>query len=359
MTELTPYAEWLVAAYAARKHESGDPKYAFVGNKPRLLSDAPPATIIDKKVDTSSTFKAFKEQFTFEQCLKALTSTWLFDCSDSVWKVDHLCDKVGNTAGLTSQVSWAQFLAGFENLWTDSRLRSTSPNDESKQRFMVPCALPVAAPSTASVEVLARRHGGGEAVVMRELPLLAGHSVIWSFVARCAQICEQIFGEVEEGASYSSLPAEFLDQGAEKIMDKLFECSLTTSLRYRSCADAKVISGDVLDFGETIRILKGMGEPTYWQWVFQLSQRYEELRNPDWKDRFTGPKLLETLKSDGVTFEGKTVPLAAARSLNVVAEFAINPKAFQAMVMLDNACTSLKVPNSFNAKTLSYRRPPA
>ena len=117
MTDLTPYAEWLVSAFAERKHASGDPKYAFVGNKPRLLSDTPPATIINT-IDMSS-FKAFKESFTFEQCLKSLTSTWLFECSDSVWKVDHLCEKVGDTAGLSSYVAWAQFLAGFENLWSE------------------------------------------------------------------------------------------------------------------------------------------------------------------------------------------------------------------------------------------------
>ena len=62
------------------------------------------------------------------------------------------------------------------------------------------------------------------------------------------------------------------------------------------CADVKVISGDVLEFGESIRILKGMGEPTYWQWVLQVCARYEELRDPDKKAQLTGPKLIDLLK---------------------------------------------------------------
>ena len=180
-------------------------------------------------------------------------------------------------------------------------------------------------------------------------------------IARCAQDCEQIFREVKEWASYSSLPADFLDKDAEKIMDELFECTLTTSLRYRVCADVKVISGDVLEFGESIRILKGMGEPTYWQWVLQVCARYEELRDPDKKAQLTGPKLNDLLKKDGATFDGKEILVGAARAgaLNVVAEFATSPKAFQARLVLDNATTSLKWTNTLNAQKASFRPPPA
>ena len=50
-----------------------------------------------------------------------------------------------------------------------------------------------------------------------------------------------------------------------------------------------------------------------------------------------GRSLKICYKKDGVTFEGKEIPLGAARALNVVAEFVASPKAFQAMAMLDNA----------------------
>ena len=248
MTEYTIYAEWLVSAYFEKRSACGDFKCEIMHTCDTPLSDIPPVTINTSDV----AFKNFKETFSFHKCLDSLRSTLLYETSDTAWKVDHLCEQVGPLQGLICEVTWLEYLCGVEKLWSDARLHNSSPDDETKQRFIFPCVLPVAAPDLLSIEAMTETAGKGDKVIMKGLPLLAGHSVLWSFIGKCGETCEKIFGEVKEGAETSDLPsvAECLDPTALRSMDKLLECSLTVSLRYRVSLSQnfKAMVGEMLAF---------------------------------------------------------------------------------------------------------------
>ena len=247
MTEYAGYAEWLVSAYLEKRSACGDFRCEIKHTCDTRLSDIPPVTINTSDV----AFKSFKETISFHKCLDSLRSTWLYETSDASWKVDHLCEQVGPLQGVICDVTWLGYLCGLEKLWSDERLCSSSPDDETKERFIFACVLPVAAPDL-SVEAMTEKAGQGEKVIMKGLPLLAGHSVLWSFIGKCGEACEKIFGDVKEGAVSMDSPSvtECLDPMAVRSMEKLLECSLTVTLRYRlsQSENIKAIVGEMLGF---------------------------------------------------------------------------------------------------------------
>ena len=224
MTQYTSYAEWLVSAYFEKRSACGDFKCEIMHTCDTPLSDIPPVTINTSDV----AFRNFKETFSFHKCLDSLRSTLLYETSDTAWKVDHLCEQVGPLQGLICEVTWLEYLCGVEKLWSDARLHNSSPDDETKQRFIFPCVLPVAAPDLLSIEAMTETAGKGEKVIMKGLPLLAGHSVLWSFIGKCGETCEKIFGEEhpDVAQSLNNLAGLYRKQSEYEQAKPLYERAL-------------------------------------------------------------------------------------------------------------------------------------
>ena len=156
-------------------------------------------------------------------CVKALSTTQLYEASGNVFWLDTFATSFAEEAVPDPQCTWEKLLQA-ELLWSSEVLESSSPTEQHR-RFHFPTYFVSAVPTLGAVHP--------EAKSFRNLPLFAGHAILWSWFLALHRA---------------------MVQGERHKVIRLFEAGLTATIRLRLTTKLSTCMLDGHLWSENIRV---------------------------------------------------------------------------------------------------------
>ena len=242
-------------------------------DKPLYALQCPPITD-----DKTKAVHSFKEPMNFANLMSSCKTTGLYEAGAPIWGIDTMRKQY---KGFKSEdPSWVQ-LSVAESFFSAEALLQSNVNNEKFRRFIIPGIIPIAAESMAVVERQAREVGG-----LRGWPACGGLVVIWALLARLD---------------------EALENNDVTMILKLYEASLTATVRVRIDPEQEQLILDSIQSAETLRVLNLSGATdSFWTLVKDLTG----LEEFDPASGGSGPagggkQMLDFLQKMGIRWKGK------------------------------------------------------
>ena len=151
----------------------------------------------------------------------------------------------------------------------------------------------------------------------KDLQATSGHVLLWGLL----------------GCLLDALVDENIDK--VRIM-ALFEASLTVTVRMRLNPSAMQVVLDKISFSEALRVQSlGSGANSFYEFVVLLGEI------PEISETDSGPKLMQTLKTLGVQYNGKGIERSVAYAILAILPYAKNTAASGAIRLVDGYAPKL------------------
>ena len=250
----------------------------------------------------------YKEPFDDEHCLIALKKAGLYESSAPMWKLN-----LTNTEweGFKyEEPTWLQYsVAG--GIFDEAAFVRSS-NQESKRRYIFPGFIPTAAKSLAQVKQMLDAGG------LEHMPACGGLAVLWALLGAFDEAFELM--KTDEVA------------GKAQVL-KLYEVSLSVTIRLRIVDDVDTLLLDNLSFAEVLRCSACASAA---ESFFTFVQRVAQL-SPFNQDA-TGPKNEEALRRLGIQWKGQVMDKAMTYKVMALAPYTKSLKACNADAKVNQAC---------------------
>ena len=135
----------------------------------KRLHELPPLSI-DITETAHKAIKNFKETWNAKRCRAACDTAGMYEASGSMFWFDASCNKPLPHVGLTAHVTWNQLDAA-RAAWSEEAWLS-SHSDETLRRFEFPGVFTSCIDAVPHIDT---------APTYQDLPLLVGHSMVWSW----------------------------------------------------------------------------------------------------------------------------------------------------------------------------------
>ena len=208
--------------------------------------------------------------------------------------------------------TWTQYGAA-SGAWTPDSLVRSSAKNERLRRFIFPGFVPSGVKSLVEAKQMLDSKSG-----LKDLPACGALSLLWSLIGAFDEALEM----------EKSQPV-----AADALIAKLYEASLTVTIRIRLAPEKDQLIIDNLSYAEVIRCTN-MAEAAESFYVF--TTRITQLSDFDMEA--TGPKCVTKLKALGIQWRGKSCNTALAYAILAIAPYTKNPKCVSATRRLESVC---------------------
>ena len=272
------------------------------------LYKLPAPKIADEASGSGNTMTSFKEPWNYQNCLTCLEKTGLYESTLPVWKLNPI-----NSSPSKSH-SWRQYFACKGHFSELNYINSSEREDQ--RRFIMPGFIPTSVKQLAEVQAAIDNQAASGAD-FKDLPVTSGHVMLWGLL----------------GCLLDALVAENIDK--VRIM-ALFEATLTITVRMRLNPSAMQVVLDQISFSEALRVQSlASGANSFFEFVVLLGEI------PEISENDTGPKLVETLKTLGVQYNGKGIERTLAYAILAILPYAKNTAASGAIRLVDGYAPKL------------------
>jgi hypothetical protein len=217
---------------------------------------------------------SFKEPWDMGNCVRSLRSNSMYESSMTIWQFLASSTTWNGIDLATDAISWKQFDA-CDGLWSQTALDSSSQHAD-QARFIFPGFVPTAVRSVDAMDDTVKSKG-----FFRDLPACGGQAVMWSLIyaLHCA-----------------------LEAVDHVLILKLFEASVTVTVRMRLAPSLVQIQLDSLSFIDVLRVQNAaVGATSFFEFAWAV------LRFDGFTGKESGPELVDKLRVLGVQFKGKPV----------------------------------------------------
>ena len=244
--------------------------------------------------------------------LLSCKSTGMYEAGAPIWGINT---KRKHYKGFTFEdPSWVQ-LSVAESFFSPDMLLQSNVNNEKFRRLILPGIIPVAAESMAVVEKNAKEapDGGG----LRGWPACGGLVVIWALLARLD---------------------EALENNDETMILKLYEASLTATVRVRIDPEQEQLILDSIQSAETLRVLNLSGATdSFWTLVKDLACLEGFERASQGQPASGGGKQMqEFLHDKGIHWKGRACDRNVAFAVLSIAPYTKDEALHKAVKALEN-----------------------
>ena len=299
MTKLLPSVTWRLSMYLSNHKDVKLDKPLYALQCPIITDDRKKAV------------HSFKEPMNYTNLLNSCRTTGLYEAGAPIWGIDTMRRQYKGFQ--FEDPSWPQ-LSVAESLFSKDALLQSNVNNEKLRRLIVPGIIPVAAESMTVVEQLAS--GAPACGGMRGWPACGGLVVIWALLSRLD---------------------EALENNDETMVLKLYEASLTATVRVRIEPDKQQLILDSIQSAETLRVINLSGATdSFWTFVKDLSG-FEEFDSASGGSAGGGGKqMMEFLQRMGIRWKGKPCEKSIAYAVINIAPFAKDEGLHKLVKALEN-----------------------
>ena len=231
---------------------------------------------------------SFREAWDMQHCVESLSQNGIYEAAAPLWQFDPLLEHWGDTEIFPHDASWSQFLACL-SYWSEANFVS-SASAEGQRRYIFPGFIPTAVKSVAIVQATGAKTGN-----FTGMPLCGAHVLAWS-----------LYGAID-GA---------LNDGADERVLRLYEASLSITVRMRAGPSAVQLTLDNLTFVDTLRLQNvASGSHSFFEFVSTVSSL------PGFNAKSSGPAIVDAAKRLGVAFNAKPIERNMAYSILAVMSF--------------------------------------
>ena len=300
MTRLVPSVQWRLSKFLAKL--------------PGVMLSTPLQSLVcpDITGETGETTKSFRERWSDDRCVLSLRATGLYEAAAPIWWFDLLKEEFMDFK--SDEPTWAQFEAASLQ-WSEAQLRASS-QEEHMQRFIVPGLIPTAIRSvdiaSAIIAAEARFHS---------LPACGGLVMLWSII----------------GAFDKFLAEQPPEQPSKTHLAlKMFEASLSVTVRMRAAASSTQLVLDNLQYSESLRVMNfAAAADSFWQFATRVAQ----LEIVDAKQSIAA--MLPQLVNAGITWQGKDLNKHHCHALQTLAPLTKSDLCQDAAKLLEHRLPSL------------------
>ena len=215
----------------------------------------------------------------------------LYEQALPIWKVNPTCAVWKGVNLIPDSMSWYQYI-GSLGFWSEEKLRSSS-EEEAKRRFMWPGFVATCVENVDSTIAIFEK----DATFADYLPALGGHIALWSF-----------FGAMDNA----------LAENNEFMIRKLYEASLSATVRMRLAPSNVQITLDRLSFVEEIRLMNFTSNAeSFFEFVTTCATL------PGVEATTTPVDIAKNLTALGVSFKGKKIEKQLQYAISAVLPFCI------------------------------------
>jgi len=240
----------------------------------------------------------FKEPWDMENCKKSLMENGIYEAATPTWKTNP----IGQNP--PTHHTYHQ-LEALSSIWSEESYAY------SFGRFIVPGSILTHADSIQDVESIVAK----KTTSFKDLPIDCGHLLVWSLLR--------------------AFDIAFADGKEERIL-RLFEASLSVTLRMRLAPSNEQKILDKLTFSDSLRSQAlAAGVESFFDFatfVGSLDVIYDEM---------SGPKLQETCKTLGITYNGKPLERNLAYAILAILPYTRAIAASSAVKSLETVAPSI------------------
>ena len=259
---------------------------------------APP--IVAKKSAVSN----FREPFSKDSCVASLKSTGLYEAALPIWRVNPLATEWRDQSLVVGTNNWTQ-LGACEGFWTSETYRSNG------NRYIYPGFIPTACGPANEVEAGLKKN-----VPLHDLPACGGRVILWSL--------------------YCALNTA-LEKGDNDEVLRLYEASLTATIRIRAAPTKEQLVLDGLTLEDTLRVSAcAMGADSVVAFVSKLL-----LLDGVSDESLSGPGMIALLNKQGILWKGKSATRDMAYAILGLVPYAKHEVCRKALGKLDAVAPSL------------------
>ena len=245
----------------------------------------------------------FKEPWDMENCKKSLMENGIYEAATPTWKTNP----IGQNP--PTHHTYHQ-LEALSSIWSEESYTNSSSR-EDQRRFIVHGFILTHVDSIQDVEsILAKKSS-----CFKDLPIVCGHLLVWSLLR--------------------ALDLAFADGKEERIL-RLFEASLSVTLRMRLAPSNEQKILDKLTFSDSLRSQAlAAGVESFFDFatfVGSLDVIHDEM---------SGPKLQETCKTLGITYNGKPLERNLAYAILAILPYTRAIAASSAVKSLETVAPSM------------------
>ena len=272
----------------------------------------------------------FKEPWNMVNCIKSLRQNGVYEATSTVWQFNPVAETWGDEELIPNEPSWHQYQACLGH-WSEENLRNSSENEEQR-RYIFPGFVPTCVGDIDKISEYAARNS-----TFRDLPACGAHSFLWS-----------LFGAIDD--AIHAQPRQ------ERRVLKLYEASLTVTVRMRVSPSGTQLTLDRLSFHDMIRV-QGVAAnvSSFFEFVVNI------VALPVVSIDDSGAKIVEKLSGLGVQYKGKPIDRNLSFAIQSVMTFAcdasakdavrfverVSPRVFADHTKLMRCCQHLKKTASF------------
>ena len=234
----------------------------------------------------------------------------IYEAPKNPWQLNCTCPSFLGVEIAGVGASWAQLEVG-QTTWTD-QLFDASAEETSKRRWVYPSFIPTGVSSLVVVDKNAEHNS----CIFNDLPMLAGHAILWSWYLRA----DAIFEEIKCIASQElAAESEAIKRGdLEQKLVKLWEAAMTASIRMRLAPQLTQILNDRLQWSEELRSTSAAAGNSFAEFSVTIDQYPAlEMQTKEW----SGPKLAKELTKLGLRYAGKPINDTCAKAILAVVPF--------------------------------------
>ena len=269
------------------------------------------------------------EPMDMTRCVWALNQSGIWEGAVSIWNFDTIRTEAFGVNLDLKDPSWPQFLV-LKGHWSMEVLTASHGNT-NQQRYLWPSTLLSFVHDVSVLEEKVKKN-----LTLRDMPASGGHAVCWSF-----------FAAIDEA----------LEAGDKRRLRLLWEVSNQVTLRLRLNPTTHQLVLDRLTMADQLRVQSlGAGVQSFFELCVELMS-LPELADGD----ITCPKLLDALKTFGITYKGKPVDKTVGHAMLAAFLFAkdskcreavrfldrVDPKAFDDHTKVMRCCQRIKTCSSF------------
>ena len=270
MRQLIPYVNYMLA---------DELSVAGVISKP--LAEVPPLALTDS---ARALVRSYQESWCHENARISLSHPGVYEVARNPFELDTLAPQFGGERIQGICCAWVQ-LNACAQLWTDAKFKASS-TDESKRRWFYPSFLATA------ISDLTRVVKDG---VFVDLPLLAGHVVLWSWYVRVDGV----------------LQATPSPERTTKLI-KLWEAVMSASLRFRLTPSRQQVMLDRMAWSEDLLVVSKHAADSFAEFCLNLYQLPDlNLANKNWAMK----PFAEELARQGIQYGGKPLADSATKAI--------------------------------------------
>ena len=253
---------------------------AGVISKP--LAEVPPLAMTDS---AQALARSYKESWCHENARISLSHLGVYEVARNPFELETLAPQFGGERIQGMCCAWGQLNACAAQLWTDAKFKASS-TDESKRRWFYPSFLATA------ISDLTRVVKDG---VFVDLPLLAGHVVLWSWYVR-------VDGVLQAPPSHVR---------TTKLI-KLWEAVMSASLRFRLTPSRQQVMLDRMAWSEDLLVVSKHAADSFAEFCLNLYQLPDlNLGHKNWAIK----PFADELAKHGLQYGGKPITESAAKAI--------------------------------------------